>query len=85
MAESKTRGGLLFGLLVGAGIGLLFAPKTGKELREQLFGESLGDQRSRLQSAVDAGRESAEKRSETLRQKIEETRQRLREQLGDSS
>jgi gas vesicle protein len=84
MAEGKKRGGLLFGLLIGAVIGLLLAPKTGKELRDQLLGGSLGDQKARLQDAVDAGRESAEKRSETLRQKIEETRQRLREQMGDS-
>ncbi len=84
MASRKKKGGLLVGLLVGAGLGLLFAPKTGKELREQLFGGSLDDQKSRLADAVDAGRESAEKRAETLRAKIEETRQRLREQMGGS-
>jgi len=85
MAERKKKGGLLFGLLLGAGLGLLLAPKTGKELRDQLFGGSLDEQRSRLQDAVGAGRESAEKRAETLRAKIEETRQRLREQMGDSA
>ncbi len=84
MAKGKKKGGLLVGLLIGAAIGLLFAPKKGKELRDQLFGGSLGEQKSRLQDAVDAGRQSAETRSETLRQKIEETRQRLREQMGDS-
>jgi gas vesicle protein len=82
MAKGKKRGGLLVGLLIGAGAGLLFAPKTGKELREQLFGGSGGEQTSRFQEAVDAGRESAEKRAETLRAKIEETRQRLRDQMG---
>lgn len=34
------------GLLVGAGLGLLFAPKSGNELREDL--------RERLQSGLDA-------------------------------
>ncbi len=82
MAKGRKRGGLLVGLLIGTGIGLLLAPKTGKELREQLFGASLSEQTSRLQDAVDAGRESAEKRAETLRAKIEETRQRLRDQMG---
>lgn len=84
MARSKKKGGLLFGLLIGAGVGLLLAPKSGKELREQLFGGSLDEQKTRLQDAVDAGRESAEKRADTLRAKIEETRQRLREQMGGS-
>lgn len=84
MASSKKKGGLLFGLLIGAGVGLLLAPKSGKELREQLFGGSLDEQKTRLQDAVDAGRESAEKRADTLRAKIEETRQRLREQMGGS-
>jgi gas vesicle protein len=85
MARRKKKGGLLLGLLVGAGIGLLFAPKAGRELREQLFGGSLDEQKSRWQDAVGAGRESAEKRAETLRAKIDETRQRLREQMGDSA
>lgn len=84
MASSKKKGGLLFGLLIGAGLGLLLAPKSGKELRGQLFGGSLDEQKARLQDAVDAGRESAEKRADTLRAKIEETRQRLREQMGGS-
>ena len=82
MAKGKKKGGLLVGLLIGAGIGLLLAPKTGKELRAQLFGGSEGDQGSRFHDAMDAGRESAEKRAETLRTKIEETRQRLRDQMG---
>ena len=85
MAKRKKKGGLLLGLLVGTGLGLLFAPKTGRELRDQLFGGSLDEQRSRLQDAVGAGRESAEKRAETLRAKFDETRQRLREQMGDSA
>jgi gas vesicle protein len=82
MAKDKKKGGLLVGLLIGAGVGLLLAPKTGKELRDQLFGGSRGDQGSRFSDAMDAGRESAEKRAETLRSKIEETRQRLRDQMG---
>ena len=33
--------GMVAGVLVGAGVALLFAPKAGKELREDL-GESMG-------------------------------------------
>ena len=62
-------------------IGLLLAPKTGKETREQLFGGAASTSRSRLKDAVGAGKESAADQNETLRRKIEETRERLREQM----
>ena len=36
MGKRKGFGGFLFGALVGAGLGVLFAPKSGKETRQEL-------------------------------------------------
>jgi len=80
LADNKAKGGLLFGALVGAAIGFLFAPRTGKETRERLFGEEGIMAQERLRGALGAGVETASERSEALRQKIEETRNKLREQ-----
>lgn len=35
----KRRGGFLFGILAGTALGILFAPKKGKRLREQIMKE----------------------------------------------
>lgn len=79
-------GGFVFGGLLGAAAALLLAPKTGKELRNQVFGGGSVDwseQKDRLKDAVSAGRESALGRSDDLKQKIEETRERLRQQMEE--
>lgn len=78
---SRKKGGFLVGAVVGAAVGILFAPRPGKETREQLFSGDLGAQKERLVKALGAGKESAEDQSEALRRKIEETRARLREQM----
>jgi gas vesicle protein len=81
-AKRKRRGGLLVGAIAGAVIGLLLAPKSGKETRSQLFGEGgIGTQVDRLKGAVGAGKDSAADQSEALKRKIEETRERLRRQM----
>ena len=81
-ARRKHRGGFLIGAITGAVIGLLLAPKSGKESRAQLFGEGgIGDQVDRLKGAVGAGKDSAADQSEALKRKIEETRERLRRQM----
>ena len=81
-AKRKRHGGLLVGAIAGAVIGLLLAPKSGKETRSQLFGEGgIGDQVDRLKGAVGAGKDSAADQSEALKRKIEETRERLRRQM----
>jgi gas vesicle protein len=78
----KRRGGFLFGAVVGAVAGLLLAPKSGKETRQQLLGEGgFGAQVDRIKGAVGAGKDSAVDQSEDLRRKIEETRERLRGQV----
>lgn len=46
------------GLLVGAGLALLFAPTSGRELREEL-GERASELRERAASVVETGAESA--------------------------
>ena len=79
----KRRGGFLVGAVAGAVIGLLLAPRSGKEMRAQLFGEGgIGGQVDRLKGAVGAGKDSAADQSEALKRKIEETRERLRRQMG---
>jgi len=81
-ARRKRRGGFLGGAIAGAAIGLLLAPKSGKETRSRLFGEGgIGSQVDRLKSAVGAGKDSAADQSEALKRKIEETRERLRRQM----
>ena len=81
-AKRKHRGGFLAGAIAGAAIGLLLAPKSGKETRAQLFGEGgIGSQVDRLKGAVGAGKDSAADQSEALKRKIEETRERLRRQM----
>jgi gas vesicle protein len=81
-AKRKRRGGFLVGAIAGTAIGLLLAPKSGKEMRSRLFGEGgIGSQVDRLKSAVGAGKDSAADQSEALKRKIEETRERLRRQM----
>ncbi len=82
-STSVKKGGFLIGAVVGAAIGVLFAPRPGKETREQLFGGDMGAQKDRLVKALGAGKESAEDQSEALRRKIEETRARLRRQMDE--
>ena len=84
-AKRKHRGGFLAGAIAGAAIGLLLAPKSGKETRAQLFGEGgIGSQVDRLKGAVGAGKDSAADQSEALKRKIEETRERLRRQMDSA-
>ncbi len=80
--SASTAAGSCSALFAGAAIGLLLAPKSGKETRAQLFGEGgIGDQVDRLKGAVGAGKDSAADQSEALKRKIEETRERLRRQM----
>ena len=87
-ARKKSRrsrgGGFVFGLGAGIVAGLLLAPKSGRETREQLFGEAgISGQMDRIKDAVGAGKESAADQSEALKRKIEETRERLRRQVAE--
>jgi gas vesicle protein len=80
-------GGFVFGTMIGAGLGVLLAPRSGKETRNSLFagGSDWNEQKDRLLGAVNAGKESAVGamgRSDELRVKIDETRERLRAQMA---
>jgi len=78
----KKRGGFLVGAIAGVVTGLLLAPKSGRETREQLFGQGgIGTQVDRIKGAIGAGKDSAAGQNEELRRKIEETRERLRSQM----
>ena len=83
MGETKKRrGGFLVGTLAGVMAGLLLAPRSGRETREQLFGQGgVGKQVDRIKGAIGAGKDSAADQNEALRRKIEETRERLRNQM----
>jgi gas vesicle protein len=81
-AGGKKSGGFLFGAAVGAVAGLLLAPKSGKETRQQLLGAGgIGAQVDRIKGAIGAGKGSAADQNEALKRKIEETRERLRSQM----
>ncbi len=77
--------GFLFGAAVGATVAVLLAPKTGKEMRNQVFagGVDWNEQKDRIVDAVNAGKEQATTRSDDLKRKIEETRDRLRQQMAE--
>ncbi len=75
----------MFGAVIGTVAGLLLAPKSGRETREQLFGQSgLGAQVDRIRGAIGAGKDSAAGQNEALKRKIEETRERLRRQMDEA-
>jgi gas vesicle protein len=77
-------GGFVAGAVIGAAMGVLFAPKTGKETRNALFagGAEWTEQKDRLLEAVNAGKDSALGQRDDLKQKIEETRERLKAQMA---
>lgn len=84
-ARRKRRGGFVLGAVVGAVTGLLLAPKAGKEMRAQLFGEGgIGAQVDRLKGAAGVGGHSGASQGDELKRKIEETRERLRAEMGEA-
>jgi len=63
--------GLLAGTVLGAGLGMLFAPKAGAELRNQL-----GEQAGRLQkTATDGYQQASEKVTEKVSQMVDRGRE----------
>lgn len=79
MAMCKRCRTFMFGLGLGAAAGVLLAPKSGKEIRQELFG-------GRLDMTEEPGTEAmapaAEPEApEDLKAKIEETRARLKAEI----
>ncbi len=81
----------LTGGLIGLALGVLFAPRPGRETRDRLRkrGDDLIEQgrgsyetqRGRVLEAVDVGREAALERTKELKAKINETKDKLKTQV----
>ncbi len=84
-------GAFLLGGLIGAALGLLFAPRSGKETREAIAegaekywaeGKDLYDTGvTKVTEVYESGREVASEKTEELRAKIDTARDRLKEQV----
>ena len=72
--------GLLMGAAIGAGLALLFAPKKGSELRDQIAESA----RKARESARDAYRQATEKAGAVASRAMNEAEQAFRETLGGS-
>jgi gas vesicle protein len=70
--------GILTGAFVGAGVALLFAPKTGTEMRQQL-----GEQYRGLADRVGEQAQGLRETANTLREQGRERVQQLTGQLSD--
>lgn len=73
--------GLLAGTVLGAGLGMLFAPKAGSELRSQL-GTQLTDQTGRLREVADKGYEQATEKVSQIVDRGREAYDRARSSVG---
>ena len=95
MSEERNSsiGWFLAGLGLGAAVGILYAPKSGRETRETLLssadeGREFVTQRSReareqVSQWVDRGKETVGKQREQINSAIEAGRQAYREATGD--
>lgn len=80
MARHKRFRKFVCGMIVGFGAGLLLAPKSGSEIRQELFG---GQFDVMAEPGTETGipvMEEAES-SEELKARIEETRERLKAEI----
>jgi gas vesicle protein len=73
--------GLLAGTVLGAGLGMLFAPKAGSELRSQL-GTQLADGTGRLREVADQGYQQATEKVSQMVDRGREAYDRARSSVG---
>jgi gas vesicle protein len=88
-------GAFLLGGLIGAVVALLFAPRSGKEMRDMIAeksgeywgeaGELYATGKEKVTDAVASGQQTASEKGEQLRSKIDEARGRLQDQVAKSA
>src|SRR5215211_6054249 len=74
--------GLLAGTVLGAGLGMLFAPKAGAELRSQL-GTQLADQTGKLREVADPYYQQASEKVSQMVDKGKDAYDRARSSVGN--
>jgi len=74
--------GLLAGTVLGAGLGMLFAPKAGSELRSQL-GSQLSDSTGRLREVADQGYQQATEKVSQMVDRGRDAYDRARSNVGN--
>jgi gas vesicle protein len=74
--------GLLAGTVLGAGLGMLFAPKAGSELRSQL-GTQFADQTGKLRDAADQGYQQASEKVSQIVDRGREAYDRARSSVSN--
>jgi gas vesicle protein len=87
-------GAFLLGGVIGAILGLLFSPRSGRENREMIAdaaqrymeeGKDLYETgRTRVTEVYESGRDVASEKADELRHKIDTARDRLKEQVADT-
>ncbi len=85
----------IWGGLVGLAVGILYAPRSGEETREELkkradeyFEQGMhefDDQKERVVEVVESGRKTAQEKGKELKTKVQETRERLKEQVDTAA
>lgn len=80
MAKCKRRGLFLFGVGIGTAAGMLLAPKSGKDIRNELFG---GSSDIRYEPGTETGFSPVQETEseEELKARIEETSARLKAEI----
>ena len=68
--------GLALGGIIGAGVALLLAPRSGEEVRS-MIGDRSNDIMSQLGSKVSDVRDAAQQQVDSARQQLDEKRQAL--------
>ena len=75
--------GLLAGTVLGAGLGMLFAPKAGSELRSQL-GTQIADQTGKLREVADQTYSQASEKVSQMVDRGREAYDRARSSVGSN-